>query len=257
MFVFCFATGFCQQSNSNGSSGSAPAPAQNHAAQNQSNQNGNSKSAGTASQGNAFPMAQSEAAAKADAQRQAQQNSAQSTPNATGKPQSAPGKSATAKDNPFPEAQSEAAAKKDNNGGQAPGQSKPGSTGSAGSYSSSDAHLPPPELGQGNLSSHQKMDTFTRDQTQDGRIRDDLNVADLYMKNGDYHGALLRYQDALDYDPQNDMALYGVANSLCKQNLPAEAMAHFKSYAKSNPQGKYALKAEKMLAHPNKCMHNF
>jgi tetratricopeptide (TPR) repeat protein len=256
-FVFCFTTGFCQQNNSNGSSGNAATPAQNHAAQNQSSQNGSSNGASSASQGNAFPMAQSEAAAKADEQRQAQQNAPQSTPNATGKPQSTPGKSATAKDNPFPEAQSEAAAKKDNNGSRASGKSQPATANSGGGYSSSDAHLPPPELGQGNLSSHRKVDTFTRDQTQDGRIRDDLNVADLYMKNGDYRGALLRYQDALEYDPQNDTALYGEANSMCKQNLTAEAMAHFKSYAKANPQGKYALKAERMLAHPNKCMHNF
>ncbi len=101
------------------------------------------------------------------------------------------------------------------------------------------------------------MDTFTRDQTQDGRIQDDLQTADLYMKTGNYRGAFLRYQDALQYDPQNDTALYGIATAMCKQNLTSDAMAHFKSYAKNNPQGKYAIKAEKMLAHPNKCMHNF
>lgn len=127
----------------------------------------------------------------------------------------------------------------------------------SGGYSSSNAHLPPPEVGQGNIPTHEKMDTFTRDHTQDGRIEDDLNVADLYMKNGNYRGALLRYQDALEYDPQNDTATYGVAESLCKQNRTTEAMAHFKNYAKTNPQGKYALKAEKMLAHPSRCTHNF
>ncbi len=128
---------------------------------------------------------------------------------------------------------------------------------SSGGYSSSNANLPPPDVGEGKLGSHPKLDSFTRDQTQDGRVEGDLSAADLYMKNGNYRGALLRYQDALRYDPQDDTALYGVAEAMCKQNLTSDAMARFKSYAKNNPQGKYALKAEKMLAHPNKCMHNF
>lgn len=102
-----------------------------------------------------------------------------------------------------------------------------------------------------------QLDSFTRDQTQDGRIKDDLDVADLYMKNGNYRGAFLRYQDALKYDPDNDTALYGVADAMCKQNMTEDAMAHFQSYAKNHPQGKYALKAEKMIAHPNKCTHNW
>ena len=77
------------------------------------------------------------------------------------------------------------------------------------------------------------------------------------MANENYRGALGRYQDALQYDPQNDTALYGVAETLCKENRTTEAMAHFESYATNNPQGKYALKAEKMLAHPGKCKHNW
>ena len=205
-------------------------------------------------------MAQSEAAAKNDSQQGAQQTSPQPAQKAgSGGSQNAnPNKSSSSQDNPFPEGQSKAAAKEadQQSNGQNSKSSQAGSS-SAGAYSSSDAHLPPPELGQGNLKSHEKMDSFTRDQTQDGRVLDDLKVADLYIKNGNYRGALLRYQDALQYDPQDDTALYGVANAMCKENLTAEAMAHFKSYAKTNPQGKYALKAEKMLAHPNKCKHNF
>lgn len=101
------------------------------------------------------------------------------------------------------------------------------------------------------------MDTYTRDHTMDGRIADDLNVADLYMKNGNYRGALWRYQDAVQYDPENDIALFGIANANCKLNNTAEAMSQLKSYAKNHPQGKHALEAEKLIAHPNKCMHNW
>jgi hypothetical protein len=224
---------------------------------------------------NPFPMAQSEAAAKADAQQDAPQstepmkNSTSPNPGApppaTTDPNRKSGQSSPAKDNPFPEAQSKAAAKADDNqqGGAGTGNSQgsgipqPGaSSSSKGGYSSSDAHLPEPEVGEGNLGTHPKLDSYTRDQNPDGRVDDDLNTADLYMKNGNYRGGYMRFQDVLQFDPTNDTALYGLADSLCKQNQTSEAMAHFKSYVTNNPQGKYARKAENMLAHPEKCTHN-
>ena len=223
---------------------------------------------------NPFPMAQSEAAAKAGAQQPAQQSTEpmhnSSSPNPgppspeTTTPGPNSGQSSPAKDNPFPEAQSKAAAKGDDNEGAAAGTGnsqgsgipQPGSAASKGGYSSSDAHLPEPDVGEGNLGTHPKLDSYTRDQNPDGRVDDDLNTADLYIKNGNYRGGYMRYQDALQFDPTNDTALYGLADALCKENQTSEAMAHFKSYATNNPQGKYARKAEKMLAHPEKCMHN-
>ncbi len=221
---------------------------------------------------NPFPMVQSEAAAKADAQRDARESSQPqqdgslpsnpgSTNSASSHAKRTPGQSSPARDNPFPEAQSKAAAKADGSQGSAAGSggsgtSQPGPSPSRGGYSSSNQNLPAPELGEGNLGTHSKMDSYTRDQTPDGREEDDLNAADLYMKNGNYRGGYLRYRDVLEFDPQNDTALYGIADALCKENLTSEAMAHFKSYATNNPQGKYARKAEKMLAHPEKCMHN-
>lgn len=223
---------------------------------------------------NPFPMAQSEAAAKANAHQDAPQSTEPIHNNSSPNPGTAPpattnpgrksGQSSPAKDNPFPEAQSKAAEKPDSSQGSAAGSgnsqgygnSQAGSSSSKGGYSSSDAHLPEPDLGEGTLGTHPKLDTYTRDQTPDGRVDDDLNTADLYMKNGNYSGGYLRYQDALQYDPENDTALYGIADALCRENETSEAMEHFKSYATSNPQGKYARKAEKMLAHPEKCMHN-
>ena len=224
---------------------------------------------------NPFPMEQSEAAAKADAQQDApqstepMQNSASPNPGApppaTTEPNRKSGQSSPAKDNPFPEAQSKAAAKADDSqageagsgNSQGSGIPQPGAASSSkGGYSSSDAHLPEPEVGEGNLGTHPKLDSFTRDQSPDGRVDDDLNTADLYMKNGNYRGGYMRYQDVLQFDPTNDTALYGLADALCKENQTSEAMAHFKSYATSNPQGKYARKAENMLAHPDKCKHN-
>jgi hypothetical protein len=224
---------------------------------------------------NPFPMAQSEAAAKADGQHEAPQstepmrNSSSPSPGApppaTTNPSRKAGQSSAAKDNPFPEAESKAAAKADDQQGgeagsgnsQGSGIPRPGAASSSkGGYSSSDAHLPEPDVGEGNLGKHPKLDSYARDQTPDGRVDDDLNTADLYMKNGNYRGGYLRYRDALQYDPTNDTALYGLADALCQENQTGAAMAHFKSYATNNPRGKYARKAEKMLAHPDKCMHN-
>lgn len=201
---------------------------------------------------NAFPLTQSEAAAKAarPGDSSAPQPNAPTNPQEPASHSASPSKGSTEQGNAFPEAQSKAAAKADSSGAARQPSSSSG-------YSSSDAGLPPDALGQGDSAPRAKMDTFTRDQTEDGRIENDLKVADLYMKQGNYRGALLRYQDALEYDPQNDTALYGVAEAMCKENRTAEAMARFKSYAKQNPQGKYAVKAEKMLAHPNKCTHNW
>jgi len=220
-------------------------------------------------------MAQSEAAAKADAQQETPQASEpmknSSSPNsgapppATTEPNRKSGQASPAKDNPFPEAQSKAAAKADDNQAGEPGTGnsqgsgipQPGAASSSkGGYSSSDAHLPDREVGEGNLGTHPKLDSFTRDQSPDGRVDDDLNTADLYMKNGNYRGGYLRYQDVLQFDPTNDTALYGLADALCKENQTSAAMAHFKSYATNYPQGKYSRKAEKMIAHPEKCTHN-
>ncbi len=233
--LVCPAGAFCQQSSPSSGNGSSSA---------------NSQSQSTApANKNAFPLAQSEEAAKAATQ--------QGQPSASQPNGKKNGKSSTARDNPFPEAQSKAAAKTDSGSTQPSGAAQGNASSSSSGYSSSDAHLPASDRGQGDFTANPKMDTFTRDQTEDGRIEDDLKTADLYMKNGNYRGAYLRYQDTLQYDPQNDTALYGVADAMCKQNMTAESMAHFKSYAKNNPQGKYAVKAEKMLAHPNKCMHNW
>jgi hypothetical protein len=277
--MICSAAALCQQTDQNTNSASPPAQSQTQSGQNPPKKNQHSGKTDPAAKdgttdNNAFPMSQSEAAAKAASQRTAQENQ-ESAPQTTPAPPENPSeqqpnvpstgnrgsnqsKSAAAQDNPFPEAQSKAAAKSDGNaGGTSTDHRQTGSSSSAAGYSSSDANLPPSELGQGTLGSHPKLDTFTRDQTQDGHIEDDLKVADLYMKDGNYRGALWRYQDTLQYDPENDTALYGVALSMCKQNLTTEAMARFKSYAKSHPQGKYALKAEKMLAHPDKCTHNW
>lgn len=210
---------------------------------------------------NPFPEAQSEAAAKAAHNKdKSQQPSAPSTTSHTSPQSAAPSsgpkgkQSSPAADNPFPEAQSEAAASKDS---QSASQAKSGSS-SGGGYSSSSQDLPPADVGQGKVhaNANGKEDTYTMDKHPKTRIKNDLNVADFYFKNGNYRGAYLRYQDTLKYDPVNETALFGSAMAMCKQNLTEDALHSFRQYLQLYPEGKYTKKAAGMVAHPDKCMHN-
>jgi TolA-binding protein len=153
-------------------------------------------------------------------------------------------------------AKSEAAAKQQQED-QSGAALAPDAPAKPGSYSSSKTDMSPRQLGQGSATPMTgKIDTWTRDHTLDGRIEDDLKVADFYMKNGNYRGAQWRYQDALHYDPANDTALYGVAEALCKRNQKVDAMARLKAYLKAHPGGKHAKDASEMLKHPERCTHN-
>jgi hypothetical protein len=226
----------------------------------------------SAAQDNPFPMAQSEAAAQSESPPSNSQGAAgkASSPAPTTAPsggthetappakpaQSTTNPASPAGANPFPMAKSEAAAKQKQEN-QSGGAFTPNAQANPGSYSSSNTDMSPTQLGQGSVAPMPgRMDTFARDHTLDGRIEDDLKVADLYMKNGNYRGAQWRYQDALHYDPTNDTALYGVAEALCKRNETQAAMAHFRLYLKNNPNGKQVKKAKEMLKHPNECEHN-
>lgn len=184
---------------------------------------------------NAFPEAQSQAAAKAKAA------SARSH--------------AAASDNPFPEAQSAAAAKTAEQNATAPTTNQPLKLLPPPGVSSSNANLPAEDLGE-STKRHEKEDEFTRDLNPEGRVADDLKVADFYMKDWNYRGAYLRYKDALQFDSSNPTALFGVARASCMQNMTAEALAQFKEYLLQYPTGKRANDARKMLGDPKKCANN-
>ena len=213
--------------------------------------------------GNTFPQAQSEAAARAAQHTTQPQSSGDAAPPPA--PPQAPTQSAgksqktsPAADNPFPEAQSQAAASKDSqSGAQTQAQPQPQSP-SDGGYSSSSQDLPPSDVGQGQTrrNGSAKEDTYTMDKHPATRIKNDLNVADFYFKNGNYRGAYLRYQDTLKYDPVNETALFGSAMAMCKQNLTPDALHAFRQYLQLYPEGKYTKKAAGMVEHPGKCMHN-
>jgi len=82
---------------------------------------------------------------------------------------------------------------------------------------------------------------------QQDRADDDLSVADLYQKDGNYRGAYLRYQDAVKSDPDDPAGHYGWAEMARKLNKPDEAVEQYNAYLKLDPNGKKASAARKAL----------
>jgi tetratricopeptide (TPR) repeat protein len=78
------------------------------------------------------------------------------------------------------------------------------------------------------------------------RARRDDEVGKFYLQSGDYHAALLRYQDATASDPTNVNAIFGLAEAqrLLKKN--ADAARNYQLYldiVPNGPRAKQALKA--------------
>ncbi|HEX4019666.1 MAG TPA: hypothetical protein VHX63_00845 [Acidobacteriaceae bacterium] len=230
-------------SDSSSSSSSAPAKGNSSASDKKQQPAGKDASSTTSKQppatanSSAFPEAQSEAAAKPRAQE---------TP---AKPNS------TATDNPFPEAQSAAAAKADDTDKPSPASNQPLKLSPPPGVSSSDANLPPEDLGE-STPKHEHEDEFTKDLNPAGRVENDLKVANFYVSTGDYRGADLRYQDVLQYDASNEGALFGMAYIACKQNRSADALAQMKAYLQQYPGGSHSKEAQKILRDPKKCTGN-
>lgn len=75
----------------------------------------------------------------------------------------------------------------------------------------------------------------------------DEEVADLYFKDGNYAGALLRYEDALHYVPDDEAAAIGIAESARRLGKRDKALEAYKNYLQLAPQGKKAKEARKAV----------
>jgi hypothetical protein len=202
----------------------------------------------TAKDDNAFPEAVSRDAAKAasDAAGSSKPSTATDNPfpeavsRDAAKPASSDAdspKKSTATDNPFPEAVSRDAAKAAGNDQNPAPKSDlaPGVSSSQSSSSLDDADNP----AEGR-----------RLLPNPGRAKKDAEVGGFYLKNGDYQGALLRYQDAMAVDPTNVDAIFGLAETqqLLKKN--ADAARNYQLYldiVPNGPKAKQAMKALKTL----------
>jgi tetratricopeptide (TPR) repeat protein len=141
-------------------------------------------------------------------------------------------KQPTAKDNPFPEDVSRDAAKAAGNDATPAPAGKP--------------DIPPGVSSSQSTSASAGGDEITNP----GQAKKDAEVGGFYLKQGNYQGALLRYQDATTADPTNVDAIFGRAEAerLLKKN--AEAAKDYQLYldiVPNGPRSKQALKALKTL----------
>jgi tetratricopeptide (TPR) repeat protein len=191
----------------------------------------------SAAQANPFPAAKSEAARKKAA------GKADDLPSAPAAP---PAKLSTAAANPFPEARSEKAAhevqqaeQKQEQQERRQQQAPPPSAGSSSSAIPGLAPVQPqqpssPEAGQP-LSLNPKLG------------KKDTNVGMFYLETGDYKGAYDRFREAVEIDPGNADAVYGLAESARQLGKTDIAIRYFTLYIEAIPYGHHAKQVRKAL----------
>ena len=78
------------------------------------------------------------------------------------------------------------------------------------------------------------------------RADKDLEVGDYYQKQGNYRGALMRYEDALEYMPNNPAATFRMADIYDKLKQPQMAARYLVLYRRIAPNGEFADEAKKL-----------
>ena len=81
------------------------------------------------------------------------------------------------------------------------------------------------------------------------RAAKDIEIGNLYKKQGNYRAAISRYRDALDYKPNDAEATFRMAESLEKLGEVEDSAAYYQAYLKILPRGEYAAAAREALAH--------
>ena len=80
------------------------------------------------------------------------------------------------------------------------------------------------------------------------RAAKDIEVGNLYKKQGNYRAAISRFRDALDYKANDAEATFRMAESLEKLGEVEDSAAYYESYLKILPRGEYAAAARAALA---------
>jgi len=80
------------------------------------------------------------------------------------------------------------------------------------------------------------------------RAAKDIEVGDLYRKQGNYRAAISRYRDALDYKANDAEATFRMAGSLEKLGEVEDSAAYYQAYLKILPRGEYAAASREALA---------
>jgi tetratricopeptide (TPR) repeat protein len=182
----------------------------------------------SAAKANPFPAAQSE---------KAQQEAGGKGGSLPSAPAAQPPKKSAAQANPFPEAQSRAAARKVQQ--QAPPTEPPPSANSSSSYIPG---LMPPEQGQSPSSGAQQPL-----QLNPKLGKKDTSVGMFYLESGDYQGAYDRFKQAVQVDPGDGDAIYGLGVSAMQLGKRDVALHYLKIYIEAIPYGHHAKQVRKAL----------
>jgi tetratricopeptide (TPR) repeat protein len=75
----------------------------------------------------------------------------------------------------------------------------------------------------------------------------DIEVGDYYYKKENYHAAISRYREALEFKPHDAEASVKLAEALNKTGDTAGAIENYEAYLKILPHGPYAKKAHEAL----------
>jgi hypothetical protein len=86
-----------------------------------------------------------------------------------------------------------------------------------------------------------------REKLEKTRIADDLKVGNFYRNDGNWMGWYLRMKDAVDHDPENEEAHWGMAQAAEKLKKTDEAKAHYEEYLRLDPEGDHAKDAAQAL----------
>ena len=73
------------------------------------------------------------------------------------------------------------------------------------------------------------------------------------MKKRNYRGAEFRFEDALQYEPENAEATFKLAEALQNLGRKAEACARYKNYLEIDPSGAFCDRAKKSLQKLTPC----
>lgn len=72
-------------------------------------------------------------------------------------------------------------------------------------------------------------------------------VAEFYFDRGNYHAAESRFREALEYNPNDARAMFGLAQCLEKMNHINEALEEYRSCADHQPSSPYAERSRKAV----------
>lgn len=80
------------------------------------------------------------------------------------------------------------------------------------------------------------------------KARKAIEVGDFYYRRDNFKAALSRYQEALQWKPDDAEATFKAGESFDKLGRPQEARAQYQKYLKLLPEGPHAKEAQKALS---------